>query len=164
MLSTQTMIKPQYFLATLPLLTSLSVFAFPAMGETASSPVLPQCNLHQEIFSFQIPTYAIQHMNGAILNIKIAYRLTPEAITKNDYPDFMPIIKEIDNYLINYPNESDYWEIVNKNLVKHLLNKYPQISSLNTELAVMPTPKAPFSRSSTVRSTRPQGCPIIWGS
>jgi hypothetical protein len=158
------MINPQHLLASLPLLLSLHLFTSPAMAQTPASQIASQCNSHQETFAFQVPTYAIQHMGGAILNIKLAYRLTPDAIAKNDYPDFMPITKEIDHYLTQYPNETDYWEIVNKNLVQHLLSTYPQMSSLNLELGVMPTPKASFSRFSTVRHTRPEGCPIVMGS
>jgi hypothetical protein len=162
------MMKTQQLVSTLSLMLSLQVLAAPALAESqlqvSSTPILSQCNSHQETFAFQVPTYAIQHMGGAILNIKLAYRLTPEAIAKNDYPDFMPITKEIDHYLTQYPNETDYWEIVNKNLVQHLLSTYPQMSSLNLELGVMPTPKASFARFSTVRHTRPQGCPIVMGS
>jgi hypothetical protein len=154
----------RHLLASLPLLLSFHLFTAPAIAQTASPQIPSQCLLHQEIFSFQVPTYAIQHMGGAILNIKLTYRLSPEAIGKNDYPDFVPIVKEIDHYLTKYPNETDYWEIVNKNLAKHLIKTYPQMDSLNLELGVMPTPKAAFARSSTVRHTRPQACPIILGA
>jgi hypothetical protein len=158
------MINTKCLLTFLPLLLSLQLSTSPAIAETPATQISSQCSFHQETFAFQVPTYAIQHMGGAILNIKLAYRLAPDAIAKNDYPDFMPITKEIDRYLTRYPNETDYWEIVNKNLVQHLLSTYPQMSSLNLELGVMPTPKASFSRVSTVRHTRPQGCPIVMGS
>lgn len=35
----------------------------------------------------------------------------------------MPIQKYVDNFLVNYPNETDFWEILNKNLVKSLLTE-----------------------------------------
>lgn len=158
------MINPQSFLASLPLMLSLQIAGYPAIAQALPTQTSSQCDRQQEMFTFQVPNYAISHQGGAILNIKVAYRLTPEAIAKNDYPDFVPIRKEIGNYLTNYPNNTDYWEIVNKNLVKRLLDKYPQMSSLSIELGVMPTPNEPFARSSIVRSTRPQGCPIVLGS
>lgn len=126
-----------------------------ALAQTAQ-----ECQRQEEIFSFQVPTYAIQHQGGAILNIKVAYRLTPEAIAQKAYPDFVPIRKDIDGFLIKYPNETDFWEIVNRNLVQFLLDKYPQMSSLTLELGVMPTPQEAFPRSSIVRRTRPQSCPL----
>lgn len=140
---------------------SWQLLDYPAIAQTLPTQPMSQCDRQQEIFTFQVPNYPVPHQNGAVLNIKVAYRLTPEAIAKNDYPDFVPIRKEVSNYLTNYPNDTDYWEIVNKNLAKRLLDKYPQMSSLIIELGVMPTPNEPFARSSIVRSTRPQGCPIV---
>ncbi len=134
----------------------LNLFTLPSLSQTLTS-----CEQNQEIFAFQVPNYAIQHQGGAILNLKVAYRLTPDAIAQNDYPDLIPIRKDIDNFLVNYPNEKDYWEIINKKLVKFTLNKYPQISSLKIEMSVFPTPNEPFTRASIVTITKPQNCAII---
>jgi hypothetical protein len=43
--------------------------------------------------------------------------MTPEVIAQNTYPDFVPIRKDkdIDQFFVNYPNEGDLWEILNKN-------------------------------------------------
>ena len=137
------------------LILSFNVFISPSLSQT-----LTKCEQHQEAFTFQVPNYPIQHQGGAILNIKVAYRLTPETIAQNAYPDFLPIRKDIDTNLINYPNNRDYWEIVNKKLVQFLLDKYPQMSSLRVEMDVLPTPHAPFPRSSIVQTTRLQSCPL----
>ncbi len=150
--------RSKHFFASLPLVLSLQVLCYPVVAQTLS-----ECDRQQEIFTFQVPNYGILHQGGAILNIKVAYRLTPEVSAENHYPNYIPIKKEIGNYLTNYPNNNDYWEIVNKNLVKRLLDKYPQMSSLSIELGVMPTANKPF-RSSIVRITRPQGCAIVLGS
>ena len=141
--------------ASSALILSFNVSVSPSLAQLNT-----KCEQHQEIFAFQVPNYPIQHQKGAILNIKVAYRLTPEAITQNTYPDFVPIRKDIDQFLVNYPNEVDFWEIVNKKLVQVILDKYPQMSSLSIELAVSPTPGEPFPRSSIVNTTRPQGCPL----
>ena len=40
-----------------------------------------------------------------------------------EYPDFIPIAEFINNFLVNYPNETDFWEILNKNLIRTLLTQ-----------------------------------------
>jgi len=142
-------------LAFTALILFFNVSMLPVRSQT-----LTKCTEHEEIFGFQVPNYATQLQKGAILNIKVAYRLTPEAIAQNKYPDFVPIRKEIDQFLVNYPHQGDFWEIVNKSLVQFLLDKYPQMSSLRLELDVSPTPKEPFPRFSIVQSTRANGCPL----
>ncbi len=133
----------------------IHLLTLPAIAQTA-----PLCEQHEEIFAFEVPTYKVQHQGGATLGIKVAYRLTPDAIATEDYPDSIPLQKNIENFLGNYPNQTDYWEILNKNLVQSLLEQYPQMSSLRVELDIMPTLQEPFRRSSIVKSTRPQSCQI----
>ncbi len=150
-----TIMNRRILIASTALIISFNIFTLPSLSQTN-----PQCEQQEEDFTFEVPTYAIQHQGGAILNIKVAYRLTPEAITQKAYPDFVPIRKDIDRFFVNYQNETDYWEIVNRNLVQFILDKYPQMSSLKIQLGVMPTPNEPFSRSSIVRTTRPQMCSL----
>ncbi|ERT03571.1 hypothetical protein M595_6491, partial [Lyngbya aestuarii BL J] len=40
-----------------------------------------------------------------------------------EYPEFTQISNYIDDFLVNYPNETDFWEILNKNLVTELLTE-----------------------------------------
>lgn len=145
--------KRKILLIFISLILSFNVLVLPAFSQTESN-----CDRHEESVAFQIPSYKIQHQGEAVLNIKVAYRITPDAIEQKDYPDFMPMKNDIDRFFVNYPNETDYWEIVNNNLSKFILDKYPQISSLSIELDVMPTSQEPFPHSSIVKSTRPQGC------
>jgi len=142
-------------LASSALILSLNLFVSPSLAQPNK-----KCEQHQEIFAFQVPNHPIQHQKGAIVNIKVAYRLTPETIAQDAYPDFVPIKKDIDQFLVKYPNEVDFWEIMNKKLVQFILDKYPQMSSLSIELDVFPTPSEAVPRSSIVYSTRPQGCPL----
>ncbi len=141
------------FLSTL--IFSFHIFTLPAISQT-----LTQCQQHQEVFTFNLDNYPIQHLGGAILNVKVAYRMTPEAISDNNYPDIIPMQKEIDQFFVGYANESDYWEIMNKNLVTMLLDKYPQMSSLKVEIGVMPTVQEAVHRSSIVSSTRSGSCSL----
>lgn len=137
------------------LILSCNLFVSPAISQTVA-----KCEQHQEIFTFQVANYPIQHQGGAILNVNVAYRMTPEAIAQNAYPDFVPIKKDMEKFFVNYPNEIDFWEILNKKLVEMLLDKYPQMSSLRVEIDVTPTVQEPVHRSSIVNSTRPQSCPL----
>lgn len=146
--------KRKLLLASTAFLISLNVFS-PSSAQTVN-----KCEQYQEAFTFQIPNYAVTHQGGAILNIKVAYRFTPDAITQKGYPDFVPVAKDIQQFFSNYPNDSDYWEIMNNKLAKFLLAKYPQMSSVSLEIGVSPTQKVPFHRSSVISSTRPQACAV----
>jgi hypothetical protein len=78
-----------------------------------------------EGWAFKFDNYAVKHQGQALLNLEISYRYK-KGIGKSklmNYPDFVPIYKFIDNFFVNYPNETDYWEIVNKKLVESLLTK-----------------------------------------
>jgi hypothetical protein len=90
---------------------------------TQSSPI--PIDYSYEGWSFKLDNYAIKHQGKAVLNLKVSYRYK-NGIGKSklmNYPDFIPIYKFIDYFLINYPNETDYWEILNKKLVESLLTK-----------------------------------------
>jgi len=147
--------KYRLLLASATLILSCNAFISPSLSQT-----IPKCSEYEEVFGFQVPTYATQLQGGAILNIKVAYRYTPEAIAQNTYPNFIPIRKEIDQFLVNYPSQGDFWEVVNKKLVKFILDKYPQIASLNIQLGVSPNAKEPYGRFSSIYSTRPNNCPL----
>jgi hypothetical protein len=58
--------------------------------------------------------------------------------------------QSIDNFLANYPNETDVWEIVNKNLTQKVLAENPALDSLQIDLDLLPTNKLPYERASIV--------------
>jgi hypothetical protein len=90
---------------------------------TRSSPIL--MDYSYEGWSFKFDNYAIKHQGKAVLDLEVSYRYK-NGIGKSklmNYPDFVPIYKFIDNFFVNYPNETDYWEILNKRLVESLLTK-----------------------------------------
>ena len=89
----------------------------PELAPSRTSSLLPS-----EKWAFNFKDYTIEHQGLNTLNIQVDYGLKP-GITPNEYPDFVPIYKSIDNFLVNYPNETDFWEIVNKNLTKRCLMK-----------------------------------------
>ena len=107
-----------------------------------------------EEFSFQIKDFRMDHQTQTNnLNISISYRYTTN-IQKADYPDFRWLAKDVETLLSNYPNKDDYWEIVNKQITTILLNKYPGIKSVTSDLKVDPSSLIPYTRSSRVTRER----------
>lgn len=107
-----------------------------------------------EEFSFQIKDFRMDHQTQTNnLNISISYRYTTN-IQKADYPDFRWLAKDVETLLSNYPNKDDYWEIVNKQITSILLNKYPGIKSVTSDLKVDPSSLIPYTRSSRVTRER----------
>jgi hypothetical protein len=108
-----------------------------------------------EEFSFLIKDFRFQHQSELNnLNISISYRYVSD-IANSDYPDFRLLAKDVETFLTNYPNEVDYWEIVNKQLTSLLLKKYPALTTITSELKVDPSQLDPYTRSSRVSRTRP---------
>ncbi|KAF3888223.1 MULTISPECIES: hypothetical protein [Nostocales] len=109
-----------------------------------------------EDFNFKLENYRMLH-HGFVHNINIDVRYQyVKGIANGQYPDFLKLEEDIKQFLGNYPNETDYWEIINKELAKMLLVKYPQLSSITLKIDVPPDVKVARPRSSTVTLTRYQ--------
>jgi hypothetical protein len=114
--------------------------------QTAGAPV--------EEFTFLIKDFRMDHQGqNNNLNISVSYRYVAN-ISKPDYPDFRWLAKDIETLLTSYPNEDDYWEIVNKQITALLLKKYPGIAAVTCEIRVDPTSVVPYTRSSRVTRER----------
>jgi hypothetical protein len=107
-----------------------------------------------EEFSFVLKDFRMDHQGQANnLNLTISYRYAAN-ITKADYPDFRWLAKDVETFLTSYPNEDDYWEIVNKQITALLLKKYSGIIAVTCEIKVDPTNVVPYTRSSRVTRER----------
>lgn len=107
-----------------------------------------------EEFSFLIKDFRMDHQSQANnLNISVSYRYVSN-ISKADYPDFRWLAKDIETLLASYPNEDDYWEIVNKEITALLLKKYSGVAAVTCEIRVDPTSLVPYTRSSRVKRER----------
>lgn len=107
-----------------------------------------------EEFSFLIKDFRMDHHSQANnLNISVSYRYVSN-ISKADYPDFRWLAKDIETLLASYPNEDDYWEIVNKEITALLLKKYSGVAAVTCEIRVDPTSVVPYTRSSRVKRER----------
>ena len=115
----------------------------------------PQAGTLVEEFSFLIKDFRMDHQGQANnLNISVSYRYISN-ISTADYPDFRWLAKDIETLLGSYPNEDDYWEIVNKEITALLLKKYPAITMVTCELKVDPSRIVSYTRSSRVTRERP---------
>ena len=110
-----------------------------------------------EEFSFLLKDFRMDHQGQANnLNISISYRYAAN-ITKADYPDFRWLAKDVETFLTSYPNEDDYWEILNKQITALLLKKYPGVVAVTCEIKVDPSSVVPYTRSSRVTRERSVG-------
>jgi len=98
----------------------------------------------------------MEHQGEAnTLNIKVSYEYNA-GIANNQYPDFIPIRNDVDKFLTNYPDETTFWEIVNKEVTAMLLEKYPALASVTCEIQVTPSVKYQFTRGSIITRHRRQ--------
>ena len=147
-------------------LLGLIPFAALAISEPpAARAISPDQIDLDEGWSFTFEDYAIEHQGQSLLDITVSYDYV-DGIGINDpfeYPEFLQIYNYIDNFLVSYPNEDDFWEILNKNLVTDLLsNPIPTVfgfdyqlsdvvDSLTVDIAVAPGSSDIFvPRTSTV--------------
>jgi hypothetical protein len=116
----------------------------------ASAPKFINRGTLVEEFTFLIQDFKINHQSEINnLNIKLRY-CYETGIVMSQYPDFTDILKDIQGFLNNYPNETDYWEILNKKLTQRVLRKYPVLSSITSEMQVSPSAMIPYTRSTIV--------------
>ena len=107
-----------------------------------------------EEFSFLIKDFKIEHHGETNnLNITIQYRYRIN-ISDSEYPDFRVVAKDIEMFLTNYPNEKDYWEILNKRITLLVLEKYLPIANVTCQMQVSPSVLVPYLRSSIVTRER----------
>ncbi|WP_030006238.1 hypothetical protein [Picosynechococcus sp. NKBG042902] len=148
---------PQKLLA---LSVALLLFTSP-MSAAIATPIDP-CLLREESFGFTIDDYAIEHQDWAILNIAVDFRYVDQPTAqRSNYINFVPLAAEIERFLREYPNETDYWEIMNRNLAESIFADHPQMSALKVKLDIAKSSgEEPYSRHSVVSLTRDQGCPL----
>ena len=138
-----------------PVWTQKSVFT--DKGTTAKQQAISKSenlDLVSEEFFFLIQDFKMNHQSEVNnLNIKIRVRYE-NGITESKYPDFRAIAKDVEEFLNNYPNRIDYWEILNKKLTLLVLKKYSMLSSITSEIQVSLSEKVSYTRSSIITRNR----------
>ncbi|HSE22391.1 MAG TPA: hypothetical protein VLB68_12070 [Pyrinomonadaceae bacterium] len=126
----------------------------PSSLVTKSKPKASTTGGLTEEFTFLIKDFKIDHQGeNNNLNITIRYRYKAR-IPNSEYPDFTGVANDIETLLANYPNRTDYWEILNKRITMMVLEKYPAIIEVTSEVQVSPSPKNHYIRSSIVTRDR----------
>ena len=142
------------FLFAVPVWTQKTVSADRLISKQATISKAENVDSLTEEFSFLIEDFKMNHQSVANnLNIKVRI-LYESGISDSKYPDFRAIAKDIEDFLDNYPNKTDYWEILNKNLTLSVLKKYSMLSSITNEIQVSASPDVPYLRSSIVTRSR----------
>lgn len=105
--------------------------------------LLPFCPLSGEVVGFcqEIHHQQLWHP----LSIRICYQTSDDALD----PAFVKQCAT--RFLNNYPNEKDYWEIMNVNMASCLVQSYPTIRTLEIEIEVSPDAWVPFHRRSLLK-------------
>jgi hypothetical protein len=113
--------------------------------------------------SFAVTREPVHHAGQKnTLNIFVRYTLKPE-ILESSPPDFRKFFKRIQQILSNYPNENDYWEVVNRNLTHIIIRENPELASLAVTLEVMPRQRLPYISTTTVSRTTEGQLYEKWG-
>lgn len=116
----------------------------------APSPVSTAVSAERH-WSFAIANYRMQHQQGwQTLNIAIDCASNQVDLVANQFD----VYGEVAEFLRNYPNEDDYWEIINRELTKTILYNHPELSSISLTLEVLPTHRIPYTRASIVSRNR----------
>lgn len=140
-------------------LLSTAIFTNPfqaAHPELARQPVVTQPSASRLVaiekhWSFAIERYAMQHQQSVqALNITVDCISDQVALS----PKLVTIYDEINQFLSHYPNEDDYWEVINRELAQSLLQEHPELSSISIMLEILPTDRIPYPRASTVTQSR----------
>ena len=153
------------FYRTTPVILLMTLLLFCATPTASSAPPASAPNQQRgtarsskqrlvEEFSFLLKDLKMDHQgenNNLNIMVRFQYR---SGIANSEYPDFRAVAKDIETLLANYPNKTDYWEIVNKNITMTVLNKYPAIVRVTSEVQVSPSANVPYQRSSIASRER----------
>lgn len=143
--------------------TNNSVSARAVIGKSIFASNDTNHNSLTEGFTFLIQDFRFHHQSELnTLNIKVQYAYKAR-IQESEYPDFTLILNDIKNFLENYPDEEAYWEILNKEVTLMVLQKYPVLSSITSEMQVSPSAMIPFLRSSIVTRQRSKSVSTVNG-
>ncbi len=84
---------------------------------------------------------AMDHQGGVTLQLDVHY-LPAEGAR---IPDEEAIMETALNFLESYPNTTDYFEIVNRNLNAHVRTQHPELERLDVRFTLEPRPTVPFA-------------------
>jgi hypothetical protein len=98
-------------------------------------------------WSVLVENYSVHHQGHNLLNIMVSCDYTNRS--QVDLPDASTVYHEIVQFLNHYPDNADYWEVVNRNLIEHIHQNHPALSSITVSLEVLANQTEPYTRSTT---------------
>jgi len=103
--------------------------------------------------SFSVQDYIVEHqwMTNKV-NITVNYALKEDELSTHS-EDLTLISNRIAQFLEGYPDEDDYWEVVNQRLTKTVFQEHPEMRSLTISLEILPRPRVSDTCISTVTVT-----------
>jgi len=107
-----------------------------------------------EMVGLSIHNLQICHQgNWRDMTFQIHYQADPLG-TANNVSEIRDFVHE---FLNNYPNTTDFWEVMNKKLTLSLTDQFPDIILLESNLAIGPDREFSFPRESIVHYSRESG-------
>jgi hypothetical protein len=106
-----------------------------------------------ESFSLELRRVPFNHQGPQLidLTLKLSY---VAGIGDKEYPDFEAVRTEVLAFLKDYPNETDYTEVVNRKLCLALLARHKPVASVSVDLHTHPTMTIPYDQISHCVATR----------
>lgn len=106
-----------------------------------------------EQFEFKVPQLRLFHQRAErTIDILVSYQYG----RTTEYPDFLRLDDTVKRFFTSYPGMDDYWETVNKRLVRTLLRDYPMLERIAVTVVAHPDNHVRSCRASTVMMNRAQ--------
>lgn len=107
-----------------------------------------------EEYGFTIPDLVIAHSTAqAVVTVTIRYVYEPD-VEEAQYVDFNQVAKTARGFLTAKRDPNTYWEVLNKTLTRTILDAYPVLVGVTSELSVKPNRADPLPNVSIVTCRR----------
>ena len=108
-----------------------------------------------ESFCLQLNGYFVEQQQGRVLDLKLTYGYIG-LLPLFDCPDYRLIQIAVEEVLYAYTAEwvDIFWEMLNRELVRRLLDRFTAISYVRSEMSVRPSDLLPIARTSVVHWSR----------
>ena len=129
----------------------LLAFVSSTLGSLATPLSTPAYQSHPAKFVQNIETSPVSLLvphQGMVSHIKLSLEYGLKDSSRG--LDSEILIRDAAELLMNYPEEYDYWEIVNLSITQSLLEKHSQLDYITLELEILPRENIPYRCISTV--------------
>jgi hypothetical protein len=148
------------FFPSTTVLTTFMITALQVLSPAWTKPVGVEPAIEStatgKMWSFAIKNYRMQHHQG-LQRLNITVNGSYGGSSGNggsSASQLLSLYADVYQFLRQYPNEDDYWEILNRELTKTLLHDHPNLASVTITLEVLPTDRLPYPRASIVSRAR----------